>query len=212
MKFFFLNKKFNFKNFLQSQKFINKVGEISEEEDHHPDIIFGWGYAEIKITTHAIKGLSEITSYSISDINGKLIQNGTTFDRINLENLTKGFYFLTIGNTISKKQAREIVVTNFPTKFGEDLQTISNYELPELMKCENDIPEIHKLAINGKIEIETLIAMDKFYPFIDKHKEKCKVPFVFPDHITKLVKYRPFFVTNVTDFHKDIMKDVLLNK
>jgi 4a-hydroxytetrahydrobiopterin dehydratase len=56
---FFLNKKFNFKNFLQSQKFINKVGEISEEEDHHPDIIFGWGYAEIKITTHAIKGLSE---------------------------------------------------------------------------------------------------------------------------------------------------------
>ena len=50
-----------------------------------------------------VKGLSEITSYSISDINGKLIQYGTTFDRINLENLTKGFYFLTIGNTISKK-------------------------------------------------------------------------------------------------------------
>ena len=26
---------------------------------HHPDILFGWGYAKIKITTHAIKGLSE---------------------------------------------------------------------------------------------------------------------------------------------------------
>jgi len=50
-----------------------------------------------------IKGLSEITSYSISNINGKLIQNGTAFNNINLENLTKGFYFLTIGNTISKK-------------------------------------------------------------------------------------------------------------
>jgi hypothetical protein len=50
-----------------------------------------------------IKGLSEITSYSISDINGKLIQNGTAFNNINLENITKGFYFLTIGNTISKK-------------------------------------------------------------------------------------------------------------
>ena len=57
--FFFLNKKFVFKNFLKSQSFINKVGEISENEGHHPDISFGWGYAEIKITTHAIEGLSE---------------------------------------------------------------------------------------------------------------------------------------------------------
>ena len=55
---FFLFKKFNFKNFSDSQKFINNVGKISEEEGHHPDITFGWGYAEIKITTHAIKGLS----------------------------------------------------------------------------------------------------------------------------------------------------------
>ena len=44
---------------MESLKFINSVGKISEEEGHHPDIIFGWGYAEIKITTHAIKGLSE---------------------------------------------------------------------------------------------------------------------------------------------------------
>jgi 4a-hydroxytetrahydrobiopterin dehydratase len=56
---FFLNKRFNFKNFLESLKFINHVGQISEEEGHHPDIMFGWGYAEIKITTHAIEGLSE---------------------------------------------------------------------------------------------------------------------------------------------------------
>ena len=56
---FFLNKKFNFENFSQSQEFVNKVGIISEEEGHHPDILFGWGYAEIKITTHAIAGLSE---------------------------------------------------------------------------------------------------------------------------------------------------------
>ena len=56
---FFLSKKFNFDNFLESQKFVNEVGKISEEEGHHPDILFGWGYAEIKITTHAIEGLSE---------------------------------------------------------------------------------------------------------------------------------------------------------
>ena len=58
-KIFFLYKKFKFKNFIESQVFVNEVGKISEEEGHHPDISFGWGYAEIKITTHAIKGLSE---------------------------------------------------------------------------------------------------------------------------------------------------------
>ena len=58
-KIYFLEKKFKFKNFLESQKFINTVGEISENENHHPDILFGWGYAKISITTHAIEGLSE---------------------------------------------------------------------------------------------------------------------------------------------------------
>ena len=56
---FLLEKNFKFKNFKDSQEFINKVGEISEEEGHHPEIIFGWGYAKINITTHAIEGLSE---------------------------------------------------------------------------------------------------------------------------------------------------------
>ena len=56
---FFLEKSFKFKNFQDSQDFVNNVGKISEEEGHHPDIIFGWGYAKINITTHAIEGLSE---------------------------------------------------------------------------------------------------------------------------------------------------------
>ena len=58
-KIYLLEKKFKFKNFLNSQKFINEVSKISENEGHHPDILFGWGYAKIKITTHAIEGLSE---------------------------------------------------------------------------------------------------------------------------------------------------------
>ena len=58
-KIYFLEKEFKFKNFLDSQKFVNEVGKISENEGHHPDILFGWGYAKIKITTHAIEGLSE---------------------------------------------------------------------------------------------------------------------------------------------------------
>ena len=56
---YFLEKNFKFDNFKNSQNFINDVGEISESENHHPDISFGWGYAKISITTHAIEGLSE---------------------------------------------------------------------------------------------------------------------------------------------------------
>ena len=58
-KNYFLIKEFKFKNFLESQKFVNKVGEIAENEGHHPDIFYGWGYAKIKIFTHAINGLAE---------------------------------------------------------------------------------------------------------------------------------------------------------
>ena len=56
---YFLEKKFEFKDFLTSQNFVIEVGKISESEGHHPDISFGWGYAKISITTHAIKGLSQ---------------------------------------------------------------------------------------------------------------------------------------------------------
>ncbi len=55
----FLTKQFKFDNFIESQSFVNKVGQIAETESHHPDIFYGWGYAQIKIFTHAIKGLAE---------------------------------------------------------------------------------------------------------------------------------------------------------
>ena len=56
---YYLEKNFLFKNFIESQKFVNEVGKIAEVEGHHPDISFGWGYVKIAITTHAIEGLSE---------------------------------------------------------------------------------------------------------------------------------------------------------
>ena len=58
-EYFFLEKEYKFKNFIESQKFINEAGNIAEKEGHHPDITFGWGYAKIKIFTHKINGLVE---------------------------------------------------------------------------------------------------------------------------------------------------------
>ncbi len=53
-----LKKRFEFQNFIESLEFVNKVGAIAEEKDHHPDIAFGWGYAEFEITTHDVGGLT----------------------------------------------------------------------------------------------------------------------------------------------------------
>ena len=58
-KSYFLEKNFKFKNFLESQKFVNEVGRIAESQSHHPDIFFGWGYAKVQIFTHKINGLVE---------------------------------------------------------------------------------------------------------------------------------------------------------
>ena len=58
-KSFYLIKDYMFKNFAESQTFVNQVGNIAEQENHHPDISFGWGYCKVKIFTHAIKGLAE---------------------------------------------------------------------------------------------------------------------------------------------------------
>ena len=54
-----LTKHYQFKNFVEAQTFITRVGMLSEEQGHHPDICFGWGYADIRIWTHKIDGLSE---------------------------------------------------------------------------------------------------------------------------------------------------------
>lgn len=54
-----LARKFTFKNFAESLEFINRIGAIAEKFDHHPDVLFGWGYAEIFITTHDAGGITQ---------------------------------------------------------------------------------------------------------------------------------------------------------
>ena len=53
-----LSKKFEFTNFAESLSFVNRVGEIAERLNHHPDVLFGWGYAEFFITTHDAGGIT----------------------------------------------------------------------------------------------------------------------------------------------------------
>lgn len=52
-------KEWKFKDFARALKFVNAIGVIAEQEGHHPNISFGWGYVDIMLTTHAIVGLSK---------------------------------------------------------------------------------------------------------------------------------------------------------
>ncbi len=54
-----LKRKFSFPDFRTTLTFVNKVGEIAEQQGHHPDIFLTWGKAEITIWTHKIDGLTE---------------------------------------------------------------------------------------------------------------------------------------------------------
>jgi 4a-hydroxytetrahydrobiopterin dehydratase len=54
-----LKRSYKFGNFAESLEFVNKAGAIAERHDHHPDITFGWGYADFVITTHSEGGITE---------------------------------------------------------------------------------------------------------------------------------------------------------
>ena len=54
-----LQKNYQFKNFRETLQFVNTIGELAEQQGHHPDICFGWGKADISIWTHKIDGLTE---------------------------------------------------------------------------------------------------------------------------------------------------------
>lgn len=54
-----ITRSFAFPDFRQALAFVNQVGEIAEEQGHHPDILLSWGKAEVTTWTHKINGLTE---------------------------------------------------------------------------------------------------------------------------------------------------------
>jgi 4a-hydroxytetrahydrobiopterin dehydratase len=54
-----ITRTFIFPDFKQALAFVNKAGEIAEQQGHHPDILLGWGKVEITTWTHKIDGLTE---------------------------------------------------------------------------------------------------------------------------------------------------------
>ena len=54
-----LEKEYSFKNFKEALDFTIKVGELAENQGHHPDVFLAWGKVKLTIWTHKIDGLTE---------------------------------------------------------------------------------------------------------------------------------------------------------
>lgn len=53
-----LLRRFSFRNFARAMQMANLAGWLGEREGHHPDIAFGWGWCEIRFTSHEAGGLT----------------------------------------------------------------------------------------------------------------------------------------------------------
>lgn len=68
-----LAREVTFKNFVEAMAFINKVAEVAESEQHHPDICVSWNRVNLELFTHSIGGLSEndfIVAAKVNQIEG----------------------------------------------------------------------------------------------------------------------------------------------
>jgi 4a-hydroxytetrahydrobiopterin dehydratase len=58
-----LERTYTFSNFVDAIAFANRVGDIAEDENHHPDLHVAWGKCTVEIWTHKIQGLTESDFY-----------------------------------------------------------------------------------------------------------------------------------------------------
>ena len=54
-----IEKTFLFPDFRKALQFVNRVGEVAEQEGHHPDLTLSWGKVDARIYTHKAQGLTE---------------------------------------------------------------------------------------------------------------------------------------------------------
>jgi 4a-hydroxytetrahydrobiopterin dehydratase len=65
-----LERAFKFKNFVEALEFTNKVGDLAEEEDHHPALLIEWGRVTVTWWTHAVTGLHRNDFIAAAKTNG----------------------------------------------------------------------------------------------------------------------------------------------
>ncbi len=65
-----LSKRLKFVNFVEALAYVNTLGELAEAANHHPDILFGWGYVTVNLTTHDAGGITRNDFIMAAKIDG----------------------------------------------------------------------------------------------------------------------------------------------
>jgi 4a-hydroxytetrahydrobiopterin dehydratase len=60
-----LHKIYKFPDFRKALDFVNRIGEVAEARNHHPDLKLGWGKVEVELFTHTANGITE-KDYSLA--------------------------------------------------------------------------------------------------------------------------------------------------
>jgi 4a-hydroxytetrahydrobiopterin dehydratase len=53
-----ITREYRFKNFVEAMSFVNKIADIANEENHHPDLFISYNRVKVELSTHKIGGLS----------------------------------------------------------------------------------------------------------------------------------------------------------
>ena len=54
-----LDREFRFRDFAEALAFVNRVGELAEAADHHPDIEIHWNRVRLRWWTHTAEAITE---------------------------------------------------------------------------------------------------------------------------------------------------------
>ena len=70
-----LSRRFEFRDFVEAMKFINRVADLAEEQGHHPDIAIHWNKVDLVLWTHKIGGLHENDFILAAKVNRLLVED-----------------------------------------------------------------------------------------------------------------------------------------
>lgn len=68
-----IQREFQFQDFSDAMVFVNKVAELAEEANHHPDICISYNTVVCMLTTHDVGGLTE-TDFDLAQQIGELVE------------------------------------------------------------------------------------------------------------------------------------------
>lgn len=54
-----IEKNFKFTDFIESMRFVNRVAELAETQEHHPEINIDYNQVKLTLSTHDVNGLSQ---------------------------------------------------------------------------------------------------------------------------------------------------------